>query len=49
MIGLESANKGYSIHYNPFRNKNLSDQFLEWKRGWLVGFNHFVNDKRKRK
>ena len=32
--GKECRKKGYSIYYNPYRNKGSSHQFSEWENGW---------------
>jgi hypothetical protein len=34
IAGYECASQGYSIHYNPYRHKGSSLQFVSWENGW---------------
>jgi len=34
-LGVQHFQNGYSIHYNPFRNKGRSQDYLDWAQGWM--------------
>ena len=33
-LGQQHNKMGYSMHYNPYRNKGTGDQFTDWENGY---------------
>ena len=34
--GKEARNNGKSEAYNPYRNKGLASDYIEWVKGWRL-------------
>jgi len=35
LLGMAHRQGGRSIHYNPYRHSDDSNQFMEWEQGWF--------------